>query len=387
MFTDFVLNGTPEGAAASVLADVQWDPGMLRPFVGDDGRKYVTLNTRRTAADPKTGRRVPVRKTYSYADLIRHGHQPPVANAAGLRKDEWVEVDRVVLQAYRQRLRAWADLAGANTFTLDGMARTILEHETVDDGGEAVVDMDGMTQGRNAEPQYGLEGLPLPITHSDFFVAARHLAISRRNGTGVDTTKMERAARRVAEKVEQTVIGTATGVVYGADSRYSRTSQVYGYLTHPNRLTKTNMATPTGSNPETTVANVLAAREQLYAAKLYGPFMIYHSTDWDQYLDNDYARLGGNNASMTLRDRLRKIDDVVDVRRLDYLVPAANPFTMLVVQMTPDVARAVVGMPLTTVQWPESGGMRLHFKVMCIHVPQIRADKAGNCGVLQATTS
>ena len=58
-----------------------------------------------------------------------------------------------------------------------------------------------------------------------------------------------------------------------------------------------------------------------------------------------------------------------------------------IVQMTSDVARAVVGMDITTVQWESKGGMQLNFKVMCINVPQIRADFYGNCGILHATTS
>jgi hypothetical protein len=58
---------------------------------------------------------------------------------------------------------------------------------------------------------------------------------------------------------------------------------------------------------------------------------------------------------------------------------------MVMVQMTPDVARAVNGMDITTVQWESQGGMRLNFKVMCIQVPQLRADYYGNCGILDAT--
>ena len=120
------------------------------------------------------------------------------------------------------------------------------------------------------------------------------------------------------------------------------------------------------------------------ANRYYGPYMVYHSTDWDQYLDNDYARLGGNNASMTLRDRLRRIEGIVDVRRLDFLTDDDNPFTFIFVQMTSDVARAVVGLDLTTVQWESVGGMRLDFKVMTISVPQLRSDFEGRTGILIA---
>jgi hypothetical protein len=129
--------------------------------------------------------------------------------------------------------------------------------------------------------------------------------------------------------------------------------------------------------------------------------MLYHSNDWDQYMDTDYILTGGNVATQTLRQRLKAIDGIQDVKRLDYLFSAnpaslhtgarseqydhLRPFTMLMVQMTPDVCRAINGMDITTVQWESQGGMRLNFKVMCIQVPQLRADFYGNCGICHAT--
>jgi hypothetical protein len=72
------------------------------------------------------------------------------------------------------------------------------------------------------------------------------------------------------------------------------------------------------------------------------------------------------------------------VRRLDFLT---STYTMIMVQMTPDVARAINGMDLTTVQWEEKGGMQLQFKVMCIQVPQLRYDYNGNSGIMHGTTA
>jgi hypothetical protein len=218
----------------------------------------------------------------------------------------------------------------------------------------------------------------------------------------------EAAGRRVGEKVEKTLIGMSTGITYGGNSTYvggyGRTSQVYGYINFPPRLTKNNVTAPTagGWTAAQTLKDVLAMRDQLTLSKFYGPWMIYHSNDWDQYMDNDYILTGGNVATQTLRNRLRAIDGVQDVRRLDLFFgsqPAASTgpgqdvdvslksFRLLMIQMTPDVARAVNGMDMTTVQWESVGGMRLNFKVMCIQVPQLRADYYNNCGILDATTS
>lgn len=368
--------------------EVGIDPYLYRPFIDDHGKACVIVNSGRYTVDK--GMRVPIRQKRRVHDLLNEGYQlPPVVNATSLRKEEWIEMDRVVLRAARQRLRAWSDLAAANTYGgFDGMAKLTLEYEAMSDAGEAVVDMDAMTPGRGDEVLFKLRSLPLPITHSDFWFSERRIRVSRNSGTPIDTTMAEQAARKVAEMVEKTTIGVETGVTYGTQTAgygtHDGTSTVFGYTNFTPRLTKTNMTVPTGSNPEATIANIITMRESLYANNMYGPFVIYTSSDWDAYLDNDYARLGGDNASMTLRDRIRKIEGITDIRRLDFLT---GTFTMLMVQMTADVARAVIGMDITTVQWPTMGGMRQNFKIMCIMVPQLRSDYNGKTGILHGTTA
>lgn len=238
MFVDYVQNGAGYGPVGEALAGCHYDPGLLRPYFDDKGERCVTVNTRRTVMDNRTGKRVPALAKVKIADLMARGIFHPVFNATSLRKEEWIELDRVVLRAARYRLRAWADLAASNSFGgFNGMAKTILEHETMSDPGEAVVDMDGLTEGRQDSPKFQLEGLPLPITHMDFWFSARRLAISRNTGTPLDTTMAEAASRRVAEMIEKTTIGLTTGITYGGNSTqvggYGRTSSVYGYTNFP----------------------------------------------------------------------------------------------------------------------------------------------------------
>ena len=390
MFQDFVINGQGQGPVGRSVGDPRFDPGLYRPYWDEHGYRCVTVNTGTFRTDNKTGQTLPVFQKHKLDELAYRGIYSPVANATSMRKGDWIELDRVVLKAARQRLRAWADLiASGNSYGgFNAMGKLTLEYETMSESGEAIVDMSGITPGRTDAPLHTLKSIPLPITHSDFWFDARRLAVSR-NGTPLDTTQAEQAARRVAEKIEKVTIGVDSGETYGTQSTgygaHTGTSTVYGYTNFPQRLTKTNMTVPTGSNPEATVADILAMRATLRdTAKHYGPYMVYHSADWDVYLDNDYARLGGNNANMTLRDRLRATEDIVDVRRLDYLT---GTFTMIMVQMTSDVVRAINGMDLTTIQWEEKGGMQLQFKVMCIQVPQLRSDYNGNSGILHGTTA
>ncbi len=388
MFVDFVLNGQGHGDVGQMLGDVRFDPGLLRPYFDSQGNRCVTVNTGRTVRDAK-GNYVPEHRKILVGDLLQKGIYNPTFNATSLRKEDWIQMDRVVIKAARQRLKAWSDLAGANTYGgFDGMSRLTVEYETMSDPGEAVVDMDGLAVGRTDSPLFKLRSIPLPITHSDFYFSQRRLAVSRQGGTPLDTTMAEAAGRRVAEVIEQTTIGTVTGVTYGTQTAgvgtHDGNSTVYGYTNFPNRITKTDLTTPTGSNPEGVMSDVIEMRELMYAAGYYGPFVLYTSTGYDRYLDDDYFRSGSTAQVRTLRERIRSIEGIRDIRRLDYLT---SGYQMVMVQMTPDVARAIIGMPIKTVQWESKGGAQINFKVMCIMVPQLRSDYNGNTGIVHATTS
>lgn len=383
--TDYILNGQGHGPVGEALSGCQFDPGFRRPYTVDNsGRRFVTVNAGTDEKGMPKFRRLQVN-----ADMVANGMV--VNGPTSLRKLEWVELDRVVVRAARERLRAWGDLAAANSYGgFNAMGKMLLEHEAMSDPGYAQVDMDGLSEGKTDNPLFKLEGLPLPITHADFYFSARRLAASRNSGTPLDLTMGEAAARRVAETIEKTLIGTVTGLTYGGTPiAYSTNSPagVYGYTNFPQRKTSTVLSKPTVANwtPANTLKEVLGLIETLYNQNFYGPFMLYHSTDWDQYMDNDYILTGGNVATQTLRNRLRAIDVIQDVRRLDFFKSATNAFQMILVQMTPEVCQAVNGMDITTVQWETKGGMQVNFKVMCIQVPRLRADYNGNCGIMHAT--
>lgn len=389
MFVDYILNGSPHGNIANQLEGVRFDPGLLRPYIDNRGQRCVTINTGRMAFDSKLRANVPVHQKVLISDLMSRGIYSPVFNATSLRREDWVQMDEAIVRAARARLRAWSDLRAANTYGgFNGMAKMTLEYEAMSDPGEAVVDMDGLSDGRTDSPLFNIRSLPLPITHSDFWFSERRLAVSRNSATPLDTTMAEAAGRRVAEMIERTLIGTETGVTYGTQTTgvtaHTGTSTVYGYTNFPQRITKTNLTVPLGTNPEATMADVIAMREALYANNFFGPFILYHSSAWDAFFDNDYFRSGGTSANRTLRERIASIDGITAIRRLDFLT---SGYQLILVQMTSDVARAINGMDITVVQWESQGGMRQNFKVMAIQVPQLRYDYNGRTGICHGTTS
>lgn len=428
IYQDFILNtGEAQGPVAELLLTTGGDPSLSRPYLNpDDGnRPYVSVPTGKLVVNTTTGRK---EKAYTEVRIKDFRDATdinlPVWNATSLRKEEWLELDRDVIGAARYPLKAWSDLAASSTKRVDAMKKMILEYETGNDPGIAVEDMDGMTEGRNDAPLNKLEGLPLSIKHVDFWMSKRLLSVSRNNPeSAIDTRMGESAGARLGEMVEKQVIGLSTGPIYGGNSTqvggYGRTSQIYGYTNFPARTVQTNLTAPTTTNQSTTISEVLAILDRMKLRKQFGPFMVYTTNDWDQYLDADYVLVGGNVATQTLRQRLLAIPAIVDVRRLDmwfataiqtnpywttatvgttgqpvYTGPGGEnidatlkPFSLLVVNMNKRTAQAVIGMDMTTIQWETLGGQRLNFKVLCSYQPIIYADFYGNCGVYHASTT
>lgn len=351
---DFILNGQASGGVAATMLNNGFDIRALRPWVGKDGRSYIARN--------ENGKEIAV----------------PVNNAnATLRQKEWIQIDQQVSIAAKARLRVVADLRGSGlTYNIpNGMGKTVLESQTMGDITGAIISMDPARQAEADRPEFGLVHLPLPVIHKDFHFTARQIAVSRNGGAPLDTTMAELAGRKVAEEAERLVLGISDTFSYGG-------ATVYGLTNFPQRIA-VELTDPTDSSwtPATLVDEVLSMRAKSVAAFHFGPWVLYVSPDWDLYLDADYSTEKGDN---TLRERLAKINGITDIRTVDYL----TGLQMIMVQMTSDVIREVIGMDLTTIQWETLGGLVQHFKVMAIMVPQIRSITSGETsGVIHGSVT
>lgn len=355
MSLDFIVNGVGHGNLAAQLIANNLDPGFMRPFIGKDGRSYCTVfNGLDGQGNP------------TYRNVVMN-------SAALLRKDEWIHFDTAVIKAAMPRLKAWADLEMANSYTIpNGWGKTVLESQNVSDISDASVSMDGVVESDNDRPVYDITGLPLPIIHKDFRMSARQIATSRNSNTPLDTTNASLAGTKISEMVEKITIGSLVGATFGGYT-------VHGYTNWPGRLTADVTAPTTGGwTPEILINEILIMRDQSINAHYYGPWKLYFGLGWTAYLDMDYSALKGD---LTVRDRILKLDGVTGVSTLDFL----TGFQILMVQMTPEVARAVIAMRPQTLQWEEKGGMEICMKVMCVMVPQLRTDHYGNTGIVHAT--
>lgn len=347
------------GDATDRLIANDFDVGVLRPWRGRDGRSYVT----RTVLNQKTG---------LYEPKVMVTNAP-----ATLSRDAWILFDTAIVRAVRERLRAFADIRAAGlTFNLpNGMAHTVLQYQTMGDINRATISMDPIRRGEADRPTTDTANLPLPIIHKDFDFSAREIMVSRNGNMPLDTTTAELAARKVAEEVEMMTVGTAGSFSYGGGT-------IYGYTNFPSRATKTDMNVPTGANGPTVITDLLTLRQLLIDDRHFGPYILYVNSQWASVLDNDFSTSKGDQ---TLRQRILAIDGITDVRVLDHL--PTTQWHCVLVEMSTETVRAVVGMEVQTVQWESLGGMMKHFKVMTIQVPQLRPDTAGNSGVAHGRTA
>jgi uncharacterized linocin/CFP29 family protein len=346
---DFIYNGQVSGDVASRLMQTNFDVNSMRPYVGADGRSYVTVND---AGVPKA---------------------VPVLNAAAtLRKDEWIQLDQAIVAASKPRLRAVADLRsrGLEFVIPNGMAKTVLQTQTQSDISDAEITMDGLEKSKGDRPHYDLGSMPLPIIHKDFSFSAREIAASRNGSSPLDTTMAALAGRKVSEIAEKLLIGSVSTFTFGGGS-------LFGYTNFSSTISATiTSPVASGWTAKKTVTEVLTMIQASISAYHFGPWVLYYGPAWSQYMNDEYK----DNSDDTLADRLRRIDNVEDVSMLDYL----SGYDLVLVQMTSDVVREVVGMDITTVQWESDGGFKYNFKVMAIMCPQLRTDFNGKTGIVLA---
>lgn len=376
-------------------AEILENPHIRRPYKPTRGPNTdipcVTVHTGRFTIEK--GEKKYIREQKRIIDLMNEGFFDPVfffANQSSLRKEEWEMLDNEVQTEYLKPMTAWLDLMGISELGgFDGMGVMTVEYEAMSDVGQAVVDMDGSGQGVADAPLYNLRSTPLPITHMDWYFTKRRLMVSANKGTPLDFTMGGRAARVIGEKIERTTIGVDTGITYGTQTAgpgaHTGTSTVYGLINHPDRATKSDFLNPTDVSwtPEKMYNSILAALQQMYALGIYGPFSMYYSFDWDQYI-NRKSSIAGGGVGPSLRSMILEIPDIAVCKRLNFLT---GSFRIVLVNRSKETARAINGQDIITVQWPSLGGMKLNYKTMVIQAPQIKSTFSGISGILDGTVA
>lgn len=344
--------GVAQGSIAQRLLQSNMDPGALRPAIcSKTGRHFITLN----AGNKEQARNI------------------PTTNAL-LQDNEWRLLDRAIMSAARPKLTLYNDLRQmAPVYNIpNGMNFSTLVHQRASTPGRAQLSMDGIIRGQQERRSMDLAGIPLPIISKQFSLTAREVAVSRQMGTDLDTAGAADAATSCAEEIERITAGTASSYAYGGYTQY-------GYTSFPNRLTGTMMIpTNVSWTPDQARNDFIAILQALANVNHTGPFRVYYSVPWMQYMMRRYSQYEG----ASLVDILKRIPGITDVKQADYLT---SGYQIIVVEESQTVAQAVVGMELQTIQWEEMGGMEIVFMVMGILTLRLRADKLNQTGIAHYT--
>ena len=287
-----------------------------------------------------------------------------------LRNEEWKAFDSAIVQGAQTKLRLVADLIAAGlTIPLpNAMAKTVLEYDLVGDMDPATVSMDGMARSENDTIEWEMAGLPIPITHKDFFINIRRLMASRLGGQPLDTLQSTISGRKVGEEIERMTI---------QGGKQFQSLPIYGLLTHPNRNTMSfgtggnwAQAAKTGAQILTDIMTMMSA---LQTDGFDGPYWVYYPTNAQLHLLEDYKA----ESDKTIRDRVLELTDITKFEPLAQL-PAGN---VVMFQATKDVIAMVNGEDVQTVQWDVNGGFGVNFKAFAIQIPLVRADADHNSGI------
>jgi uncharacterized linocin/CFP29 family protein len=289
-----------------------------------------------------------------------------------LRNEEWVVFDQEIIIGYRQRIRAVADLiaAGLVKRIANGLAKTVFVYDKLGDLDPAIVSLDGVTRSENDRMEFQSAGLPLPITHKDFYLNLRTLRASRLGTEPLDTTYMRVAGRKVAELTEDMLFNGSKS--FGG-------LPIYGLLTHPNRNivgfgTNGNwgQAAKVG---EDILVDIFAGITKLETGGFFGPYWLFvGGTAASLKLAEDFKDTGDK----TIRERILDLDQISRITVVDKLPPG----NIVLFQPTSDVVEMLEGEPLQTVQWDTHGGFQTEFKAFQIMVPLVRSNADNNSGIV-----
>lgn len=347
---DFITNTGSSGIGNVLTGANISDPGTLRPWIDDKGVPHMTVHMGGDKNNPA-----------NYKNIQ--------ANSGTLRRDEWKQLDEAIVPIAENRLTGIRSLVSRGlVFNLgNAFGTTILESHGISDAFEAELTMDGITRSKGDRQEFSHTYLPIPITHVDYEINARVLEASRRMGNPLDTTSAERAARKVAEKIEK--------MLYSAETYAYGGGTIYSFLNFPHRNTDTLTKKWTEATPAEILADVVKMKEACMDDGFYGPYILYVPTAYETVLDKDYSIAG---ASMTtIGERLLKLKNIVAIEVVDTMAGD----NVIMVQASTDVVRVVNGMGVTNVQWKAEGNFVNLYKVMAIQVPQLRADFNNKCGI------
>ena len=332
-----------------------------RPYIATNGRyagqPVVTVNTgqRDAKGNPIYG-------------------QKPISANASLRKDDWVEVDRAIINPFLERLVITEDMRTAGlTHNVGSLGVLTSEWETQSEMTDAEATMDGESTADMDRVQFGLNGVPIPVIQKPFKIPERTLLASRAHGGNLDTANAQAAARSVARRTED--------MIFNGLSIPGGQYQIYGLNNFPGRA---QFEITDWSDPSVTPEEIYKEFRAMIAFqkvnnRVYGPFSFYIPPEYEARFYEDFKA----NSDKTLMQRVLDDADIDRIRTSD----VQKDGNVSMVQMTSDVLDLAIASDVTTVQWASGSGWTNWFQVFAAWAPRLKADYDGRSGILHGATA
>lgn len=364
---DLIVNKQSSGEVANLLKKGgSLNINKKRPYLDENDVPCITEYKGGDPTDPA-----------NYVGVYASDRGLQVNADTTLRPDEWEQLDEAVEGVAREELTVYDYFVGQNlTKPLkNAFGTTVLQWQVISDSQEATMSMEGIHRGQGDRVQYADRFLPVPILHADYEINARFLAVSRKDGNGVDTEEAVNAARRIMEKKEDMLIGNGT-YTFGGGTMYTLLNYPDANLVKLNG--DWNASATTGAMIVDDVRNLKRANKDAYHG---GEGVLIIPDDYEDKLGEDYSVSGGS--LMTIRERIMKLGGIRDIIVSTRL--ADN--NVIFVELNKRTIEIVTGMSLTNIFWETEGGMVGKYKLMEITVPRFKSDYNERCGIARASIS
>lgn len=308
---------------------------------------------------------------YAEAQLVARSNEDLAeirANSA-LPVDSWEAMDDAVFRAETDVLRIIADLRAAGLTTDASIYDEEITWQPVDASHDATISMSPETETDEGAAEYGKQGAPLPIVHSDYSIGFRERGPRGISNEGaLDTLNAWGASWAVNRSFEEMVVyGWPPSV--GGDG-YT----LWGLANHPN--------TSTGTLGDWTTDNTLIRSDvrsmmsQIKNDNNHRPgnagYWLYLASDLEDELDDvDPAGSG----DLLVRDRVENLSGLARISTTDVLEPGSA----LMFRPTADVIDLAMAEDLQTVQWDDP--FRDNYKVILAGTPRVKATLQGQSGI------
>lgn len=306
--------------------------------------------------------------------LASGGNLNALRTLAVLRENEWREYDKAVTQIARGNFTLVTDMManGMRRPLVNPMATTQLVWDRAGDMDDAQIDMTGEASDQRDRMEFSQDSMPIPIIHKGFRLNIRTLMASRANGTGLDVTTAQLAARRVVFTIEKLFL-------YGQFTAGAGAGSLYGMTTYPYRNTGSLAADWSSATAAQIFSDVNSMIQAMETKSQFGPYGLYIPTAYAQALRKDYdARTLGGGAGYSVMSRLKEIENLKYIKTNVFL-PAGN---VVMVNLDPNTAEVLDGFPPRLIEWQSQGGMIFLFRVMSIMLPRIKRDALDQNGIV-----